>query len=240
MNQAVMQEIAATGVLRVGINLGNMLLVTDREADGTPVGVAPDMARSLADHLGVGLSLIPFPRVGQVADAISGPDIDIGLIAEEPERAQTIAFSEAYVEIEATYLVREETGIATVEDVDRPGIKVAVADRAAYDLYLKRTLKNAELVRAGGLDGAFELFQNEHLPVLAGLRPALRSNASKAPGTRVLPDRYTSIQQAIGTKPGYVNARSYINEFIRDAKDSGRVAQLLDRHRVAESLSVAP
>lgn len=240
MHQDVIDEIAANGVLRVGINLGNMLLVTGREADGTPVGVAPDMARALADSLGVDVKLLPYPRVGQVADAIGGPDVDIGLIAAEPERARTIAFSEAYVEIEATYLVRDSSGIRTIEEVDRPGVRVAVADRAAYDLYLKRTLQHAELVRAAGLDGAFELFQHEQLPALAGLRPALVGNVVDAPGTTVLPGRYTSIQQAIGTKHGYSAARAYIEDFIRHAKETGLIAELLDRHGVADSLSLAP
>ncbi|MEM8790301.1 MAG: transporter substrate-binding domain-containing protein [Pseudomonadota bacterium] len=240
MTDAVRAEIAATGSLRVGINLGNMLLVTDREADGTPVGVAPDLAKALAAKLDVPATLIPFPKVGQVADAISGPDVDIGLIAWEPERAETIAFSKPYVEIEATYLIAPGAPFNAIGEVDRPGVRIAVADRAAYDLYLKRTLEHAELVRAPGLDGAFQLFRDEKMQVLAGLRPALTQNAVEMPGARVLPGQYTSIQQAIGTKPGNRAARDFINAFLDEANASGLIAELLERHAVADSLSIAP
>ncbi|MEM9044299.1 MAG: transporter substrate-binding domain-containing protein [Pseudomonadota bacterium] len=239
MSDSVVAEIASTGTLRVGINLGNMLLVTDRESDGTPVGVAPDMAYALAERLNVPVTLIPFAKVGQVADAISGPDVDIGLIAWEPERAQTIAFSKPYVEISATYLVASGAPFQSIEEVDQPGVQIAVADRAAYDLYLKRTLKDAELVRAAGLDAAFEMFRAEGMQVLAGLRPALVRNAADLPGSTVLPGQYTSIQQAIGTKLAYRESQSFIDEFVAEAKETGLVADLLRRHGVADSLTIA-
>ncbi|MEM1276351.1 MAG: transporter substrate-binding domain-containing protein [Pseudomonadota bacterium] len=240
MSDAVIKEIAATGTLQVGINLGNMLLVTDRATDGTPIGVAPDLASALGQKLGIPVQLVPFPKVGQVADAISGPDLDIGLIAWEPERAKTIAFSDPYVEIEATYLVAPNAAFNSIEEVDRPGVEIAVADRAAYDLYLKRTLQHAKLVRGSGLGGAFELFKSKGLPVLAGLRPALQDNAQDLPGSKVLSGQYTSIQQAIGIKPGKPAASAFLNKFIAEAKASGLVAEMLRRHGVSKKLTLAP
>ena len=153
--------LAPSGTLRAGINLSNFLLVTGKAASGDPIGVAPDMARAIADRLGVSVSYVTFASPGELTDA-AGRDVwDIGLIAAEPARAKTIAFTPSYVEIEATYMVPEGSSLAAIDDVDHPGIRIAVSDRSAYDLYLTRHLKHAELVRAKGLAAAFELFVNE-------------------------------------------------------------------------------
>ena len=103
--QDVLAELAPSGVLRAGINLSNFLLVSGKSATGEPEGVAPDMARAIAERLGVPVAYVTFPRPGELADAAGGNVWDIGLIAAEPARAEAIAFSPAYAEIEATYLV---------------------------------------------------------------------------------------------------------------------------------------
>ena len=110
----VVAQLAPNGVLRAGINLSNFLLVTGKTMAGDPVGVAPDMAKAIADHLGVGLQLVPFPSPGPLADAAVDDVWDIGLIGAEPQRATHIQFSDAYVEIEATYLVWEDARFKTV------------------------------------------------------------------------------------------------------------------------------
>ena len=142
MTQEAVAELDDAKVLRVGINLGNMLLVTDRKPDGTPVGVAPDMAARIAATLGTDVEYVCYPTPGEVGDAID--TWDICLIAIEPKRAEIIDFCEAYVQIEATYLVPAGSPLEKIEDVDKPGIKIAVPARAAYDLYLTRTLQHAE------------------------------------------------------------------------------------------------
>ena len=175
--QGAISELAPNGVLRAGINLSNFLLVTGKDSSGAPVGVAPDMARAIADRLEVNLTLTTFSSPGELADA-AGKDVwDIGLIAAEPVRAEAIAFSAAYVEIEATYMVRNDSMLGTIADVDRPGVRIAVSERSAYDLYLTRNLEHASLVRAKGLAAALDIFQSEGLDALAGLRPGLIDDA---------------------------------------------------------------
>src|SRR5689334_20241555 len=155
-NSAVISELAPNGVLRAGINLSNFLLVTGRAANGDPQGIAPDMAGEIAARLGVPLQLIPYESPGKLADAVA--DWDVGLIGAEPARAEQITFTVAYLEIEATYLVPAGSTIRSVGEVDRKGVRIAIAARSAYDLYLTRSLKNAQLVRANGLDGSYDLF----------------------------------------------------------------------------------
>jgi len=239
MTQDALSELTVPGTLRVGINLGNSLLVTGQSLVGDPQGVAPDMAAELAEQLGVAVSYVTFATPGEVADALERDEWDVGLIAEEPERAETIAFSNAYVEIEATYLVPEGSPLQSIEDVDRPGVRIAVPHRAAFDLYLTRTLKHAKLCRAKGLSGAFELFATEKLDALAGLVPALKRNAENLPGSRLLDGRFTTVRQAIGTKPENASLRTAVEQFVAGAKQNGLVAELIERHGVTGELLVA-
>jgi len=239
MSQDIIAELAPGGTLRAGINLANILLVTGSTPAGEPTGVSPDMARAIADRLGVAVSYVPFASPGEVADAVSADAWDIALIAADPQRAETIVFSAAYVEIEATYLVPAGSEIRSLEEVDRPGMRIAVSDRSAYDLYLTRRLKHAELHRAKGLAAAFDLFVDQKLDALAGLRPALKANAKTLRGARVLDGRYTTVQQAIGTKPENTAAAAFLQAFVSEATRSGLVTGLIERHGVDGKLQVA-
>ena len=239
MTREALSELSHSDTLRVGINLGNSLLVTGTGPTGEPEGVAPDMAAAVADRLGVAVSYVTCDSPGELADAVDRDEWDIGLIAEEPKRAEKIAFCDAYVEIEVTYLVPKDSPLQSIDDVDKPGIRIAVADRAAYDLYLTRTLKHAELHRAKGLSGAFELFATEKLDALAGLVPALQKNAESLPGSRVIEGRFTAVRQAIGTKPENCALKAFIEQFTAEAKENGFVADLIAKHGVIGKLQVA-
>jgi polar amino acid transport system substrate-binding protein len=164
---------------------------------------------------------------------------DVGLIGAEPARAAEIAFSAAYLEIEATYLVPAGSKIRSIDEVDRTGVRIAVAARSAYDLYLSRTIQNAELVHAAGLDASYELFVRERLDALAGLRPRLAKDVQKLPGARVLEGRFTAVQQAVGTPRARVASAGFLAAFVEEAKASGLVARLIERHGV-HGVNVAP
>ncbi len=237
VSQDIVDDLAPTGVLRAGINLSNVLLVTDTAANGDPVGVSPDMAALIAQRLGVPLELIPYDTPGEVADAID--NWDIGLIAADPKRAETITFTTAYVEVEATYLVPDGSSFQDVDDVDAEGVQIAIAGRAAYDLFLDRHLKHAELKRGKGLVGALALFREEKLDALAGLRPALLDNQKEFLGSRVLDSCYTTVQQAIGTRPQSKLAAELLQSFVDETTGNGTVQGFIDKHGVTGRLSVA-
>jgi polar amino acid transport system substrate-binding protein len=239
MSSAAIAELAPTGVLRAGINLSNFLLVSGKSHAGEPEGVAPDMARAIAQRLAVPVAYVTYARPGELADA-AGRDVwDIGLIAAEPARAETIAFSPAYALIEATYLVPAGSPLTTIEEVDRPGMRIAIAARSAYDLWLSRHLRHAELVRAKSLDASFEQFVADKLDALAGLRPRLLQDVEKLPGARILDGQFTAVQQAVGTAKANAAGVAFLHDFVEEAKASGLVARLIERHHV-RGLSVAP
>lgn len=239
MSPEILKQLAPTGTLRAGINLGNFLLVTGKSPSGDPEGVAPDMARAIAERLGVKLKLVPFKTPGELADAAGSDVWDVGLIGAEPARAERIAFSAAYAEIEATYLVPAGSALRTIAEVDRPGIRIAVSARSAYDLWLMRNIRQAQLVHADGIDAAFNLFVNDKLEALASLRPRLLTDAVKLPGARILDGQFTAVQQAVGTARTNAAGAAFLRGFVEEAKASGFVASLIARHHVA-GLSVAP
>jgi polar amino acid transport system substrate-binding protein len=237
--QDVIAQLAPTGVLRAGINLSNFLLVSGRSASGEPEGVSPDMARAVAERLGVPVQLVPYPRPGLLADAVGTGAWDIGLIGAEPQRAERIAFTAAYAEIEATFLVPAGSPITTIAEVDRPGLRIASTARAAYDLWLERNIRQATVLRAESIDGAFALFTGQGLDVLAGLRPRLIADAARLPGARILDGRFSSVQQAIGTARKNAAGAAFLRGFVEEAKATGLVGRLIAKHGV-QGLSVAP
>jgi polar amino acid transport system substrate-binding protein len=239
MSPEIVKQLAPHGVLRAGINMSNFLLVTGRSASGDPEGVSPSMARAIAERLGVPIKYVPFPKPGELADAVGNDAWDIGLIGAEPARAEKITFTAAYVEIEATYLVPAGSPITSIAEVDRPGVRIAVSARSAYDLWLERNIKHATLIRSDGLVGAIDKFVHEKLDALAGLRPALLSDVQKMPGARILDGQFTAVQQAIGTPRANTAGAQFLAQFVEEAKASGLVASFIALHKV-KGLSVAP
>ena len=236
---SVLSELAPTGVLRAGINLSNFLLVTGKSATSDPVGVAPDMAKEIAAKLGVPVVYVPFKSPGLLADAAADNVWDIGLIGAEPARAEKIAFTAAYVEIEATYLVPPGSPLQSIADVDKAGIRIGVTAGSAYDLWLDRNIKNATLVRSNPQRSAWQQFTEDRLEAYAGLRPGLLSDVQKLPGSRILDGQFTAVQQAIGTSKANIAAAAFLRSFVEEAKASGFVASLIAKHHV-KGLSVAP
>jgi polar amino acid transport system substrate-binding protein len=235
----VIAQLAPTGVLRAGINLSNFLLVSGRSASGEPEGVSPDMARAVAERLGVPVELVPYPRPGLLADAVGTGAWDIGLIGAEPQRAERIAFTPAYAEIEATYLVPPGSPIVSSAEVDRPGVRIASTARAAYDLWLERNIRHATVIRTESIDDAFHRFVDDGLDVLAGLRPRLLKDLEPLPGARILEGKFMAVQQAIGTARENAAGAAFLRDFVEEVKASGLVAALIARHGV-RGLSVAP
>ena len=166
---AVRAEFAPTGTLRVGINMSNFLLTAKDDVTGVPKGVAVDLGRELASRLGLPVEIVPYPNPGALADAAKTGAWDVGFLGAEPQRANEIDFTAAYVEIEATYLVPPGSPLKVIADVDRPGVRIAVPEKSAYELYLSRNLKQAKLVMEKGADNAFRRFTADKLDALAGL-----------------------------------------------------------------------
>jgi polar amino acid transport system substrate-binding protein len=236
---AVRSEIAPSGKLRVGLNHGNFLLVTPGSSATEPRGVAPDVARELGRRVGVPVEFIKFDTAGKLGDGAKSGAWDVAFLGAEPQRAAEIAFTAAYLEIPSTYLVPAGSPIRSVAEVDREGVRIAVADQSAYGLYLARTIKHAKLVMTQGLDSSFDVFVSQKLEALAGLKPRLLTDVQKLPGARILDGQFTAVQQAIGTAKSREASARFLRAFVEDVKASGLVAEAIARNG-AQGVSVAP
>lgn len=239
VNDELRREFAPSGVLRAGVNFGNPVIAQKDPGGGPPRGVGPDLARALAESLGVGIAYVTYDTAGKMADAAKQDAWDVAMLADDPLRANEIAFSRPYVQIEGTYLVRKESALRRIEDFDREGVRIAVGNKTAYDLYLSRTLKNAELVRAPTSIDAVALFRSQPLDAVAGVKNPLMAVAARDPELRVIEGNFMVIGQASGVPKGRDRAAAYLREFIEGKKRSGFVAEALARSGVTDA-TVAP
>jgi polar amino acid transport system substrate-binding protein len=222
----VVKELAPSGKLRAAINFGNIVLAQKDPAGGEPRGVSAELARELAKRLGVPIEYVTFDAAGKVFDALKAGAWDVAFLAIDPDRSG-IEFTGPYVVIEGAYLVPANSPLQTNEDVDRDGVRVAVARGSAYDLYLTRALKRAQLVRESSGPQALDMFRKDRLEAAAGVKQPIVLFAKDHPDTRVIPGRFMVIEQAMGTPKGRDASVRYLREFIEEMKASGFVAKAL-------------
>ncbi|WP_322050157.1 ABC transporter substrate-binding protein [Paraburkholderia bannensis] len=240
IDPAVVKAFAPTGVLRASINLGNPILANRDSATGEPFGVSVDLARDFAAYLGLPLELVVFDAAGKSVEAVSDERADFGFFAVDPKRGETIAFTAPYVLIEGFYLVREDSPVRTNADVDTANHRVAVGKGSAYDLFLTRELKAAQIVRAPTSPAVVQTFIEQGLEVAAGVKQQLQADASKVGGLRLLDQRFMVIRQAMGVaRSRGEQAAAVLADFVEQKKASGFVGDALARHGI-EGASVAP
>jgi len=236
MSEAVKAELAPNGRLRAALNYGNFLLVSARAPEHA--GVAPDLARELARRANATVEFVGYENAGVAADAAKERAWDVAFIGAEPARAGEITFTPAYVEIEVGYLVPGNSKLWSVDDVDHDDVRIVSAARAAYTLYLQRTLRHATLVEADGAQGAADRFTRENFDVMADLMPRLLDEVQRMPATRLIPGRFTAVQQSIGVRKERVAAAAYLAAFADEIKTSGLLASLIEKHG-ASGLTIA-
>jgi polar amino acid transport system substrate-binding protein len=230
---AIMKELAPTGTLRASINLGNPVLANVDPHTGEPVGVSVDLATELAARLHVPLQLVVVKGAAASVDNVVQHKADVGFFAIDPKRGQDIAFTKPYVLIEGFYLVRDDSPIRTNEDVDKSGVKVAVGQGSAYDLFLTRELHQATIVRMPTSAAVVPGFFDQHLDVAAGVKQQLQKDTANTKGVRLLDQRFMVIRQAMGVPKSYGDeAASYLANFVEEMKHSGFVDASLKRHRI--------
>jgi polar amino acid transport system substrate-binding protein len=236
---AAVSELAPFGKLRAAINLGNPVLAARDPAGGEPRGVSVDLSRELARRLGVPVELITFDAAGKVVEAGKTGAWDIAFVARDPARSADIAQSPPYVVIEGAYMVRNDSPLSSNDEVDRSGNRIVVGRGSAYDLFLTRAIKQAQIVRTPTSAVVVDFFIKENYEVAAGVKQQLEADAKRTAGVRLLPGRFMVINQAMASQKGKEAGARYVREFIEEMKASGFVARALERHRI-EGAAVAP
>jgi polar amino acid transport system substrate-binding protein len=236
----VLSDLAPSGTMRAAINIGNPILASRRESTGELYGVSVDLARELAQRLGVPVELVCYTAAGKVVDAATTDEWDIAFVAVDPIRGANILQTAPYVVIEGAYLVAADSPIARNEEVDREGVRVVVGKGSAYDLFLARELKHATIVRAATSPTVVATMLEQTLEVAAGVRQQLEGDARQHEGLRLLDGRFMVINQAMGTPKGRGGAGGeYLRGFVEEMKASGFVGAALERHGI-NGAAVAP
>lgn len=234
----VAAEMAPTGKLRVALNMRNALLVTGKGSDGTPEGLAPSMGAAFAEKIGVPVEYVQYEDAAAISADAEKDAWDVAMIGADPARAEHVVFTEPYCQIDATFAVPTTSGAQRCEQIDKEGATIASCAGAAYTLWLERNLKKATLVQIEGHDATYEEFKEAGMEAVAGLRPKLKKDNAKRPGTRILRDKFMAVEQAAGTKKGRDAGFKALSEFIKEAKSSGLVKQLMEKFKVNKDLSI--
>jgi polar amino acid transport system substrate-binding protein len=234
-----LRELAPSGKLRAAINFGNPILAGKDAATGEARGVSVDLARELGRRLGVPVELVGYTAAGKVVEGAKSNEWDIAFVAIDPLRGADMEQTTPYLVIEGAYMVPQASPIRANADVDRQGVRIVVGAGSAYDLYLSREIRQAQLVRAPTSPLVADTMVAQGMEVAAGVRQQLEADAKRIPGLRLLDGRFMVINQAMAMPRGRPAGARYLNEFVEEMKASGFVAQALARHRI-EGAAVAP
>ena len=232
-------EMAPTGTIRAAVNVANGVLARYEPSSGEPTGIAAELARELGRRVGRPVEFIRYDSAAVMADSARIGAWDIAFLAADPAREETIAFTAPYLELDASYVVPAQSRIQTLDEIDAPGVRIAARPRSAYDLYLRRSLRQATLVYPETDETDVDVLMSGRADVLAGLRHALVDTAATTPGLRLLEGRFAAMGQAIGVPKGSTAAAEYLRVFVEDVKASGLVARAIAASG-AEGVTVAP
>jgi len=232
--------LAPTGKLRVGLILANPVLVTKDAASGELRGVAVDLGKNLAMRLGVPFEAVGYPTVAKLVESAKANEWDVAFLAFDPARTSDMDFSAPYMEVDNTYLVPANSKITNIGEIDQPGIRVAVPEKSAPDLFLSRFLKHAVLVRGkGGVAAAVEILGSGQADAFAENRQLLTTASAKLPGSHVLEGRFSAIQHAVAVTKGRAAGIAYVRQYVEEVKASGLVQQAINRASLI-GVNVAP
>ncbi len=235
IDPTTLKSFAPSGTLRIGINLGNPVLASEDAATKKLSGISVDIAHEIGKRIHLPVQLIPFQSAGATVDAIKHGGIDLVFVAIDPVRGADISYTPAYIQIEGTYMVQASSALRSNEQVDVAGTEIVVGKGSAYDLYLTREIKHATLLRAASSQAVIDDFMSGKGQVAAGVKQQLESDAKRYEGLRMLPGRFMVINQAIGipkARSDFENTTKYLSELITQLKQSGFIAQSMQRHHI--------
>lgn len=218
-----------TGKLRVGFVSTSIYAIKDPQS-GELRGVAIDVGNELARRVGVPFTPVVYANVSALIAGAKAGELDVALMGINPERAMAVDFTAPYMEVELGYLVRAGAPIASIADVDKPGVRVAVLEKGGSDVALSRTLKNTQLIRTSSGAELYSLLGSGKTDVVAGTKTALFIEAGKIAGSRVLDGRFLVEPIGAGVPKGRnPAAAAYVADFVEAAKADGLIKSAIER-----------
>lgn len=238
---STLEQLAPTGKLRVGVAAApsRSALFVVRDANGWPSGVTVDLGRQLAGKLGVPVEFFVAPNTGELVTAVSSGAIDVAFMPMDDERRKKLDFGPAYFVIESTYLVRPDSGIDSLADVDRSDVRVIGIANTATIRAAGRALKNTTITATPSVDEAMEMLRSGTADAFALTHDSLPPLAARLPGSRILDGAFLRAGVAIAVPKNRPSALAYASAFMEDAKGSGAVQRAFENAGL-KGLTVAP
>ena len=192
-------------------------------------GVGFDLGKELARRIEVPFEPVLYPSVAALLDGGKSGAWDLAFVGFSPARAKEWDFTALHMELEFGYLVPGGSSISAMADVDRPGIRVAVQDKSQPEIFLARTLKNAQVVRAASLSATLEMLKSGKADAIFSIKPSLFEASNQLPDSRVLDGRPGVDPHAMAIPKGRDLGVAYARQFIEDAKSGGLVKAAIER-----------
>ena len=228
-------------VLRAAFIAGNPAMTVEGSGHRRGWRAGGRAARELARRRGVEVNLIGVQTPQNVIDAVRTGEADIGFVAYNPEREGPIAFSQPFMLVLQTFVVREDSPLQSVKDIDRPNQKIGARRADSMALYLSRTLKQAQLVEiteATGTEGIQGVLSGQW-DAFGTNRQRLTEAQRNARGLRLLKDDLYGVEQTlIVPKEDQENLKA-VNQFIDDIRTSGFLRGTIYRSGII-GIAVAP
>ena len=226
-----MKELTPAGKLRVGVAFApspSPLFVV-KDEDGTPRGVTVDLGHALAQELGVAADLFVAPNTGELVDALEAGRIDVSFMPVDEERKKRIAFGPVYFLVESTYMVTGASGIRTVDEVDRPHVRVVGIANTTTIRAAGRTLTKTMVKAAPSIGEAMALMAGGKADAFALSRDALPPFVAQLPGSRMVEGGFQQTGVAIAVAKCKRDALAAVTAFLEKAKSSGAVRRAFER-----------
>ncbi len=236
------KELAPTGKLRVAIAVGpsaSALWTVRDPTTGKPKGVPVELGTAMAQKLGVPMELVEHESSGAIVAARDKGTWDVTFLPVDNDRKKALDIGAPYHLLQSTYLIAPGSGIQTLAEANREGVRVAIVDGTATGRAAVAASPNATIVRVKNPDEAVDMMRAGKLDALALSRESVGGLVDALPGSRVLDEAFLNSTTAVAVPKNRPAARAYVTEFIEEAKASGLVRRALDTMGLRAS-QVAP
>ncbi len=223
-------EIAPTGKLRVALAIsaaGGVFWSTKTEAGGY-AGVPVSLGKEMAAQIGVPVEYVAYQNSGQITDVAAKGAWDVAFLPQDAVRATKMSFGPIYEVVDATYIVKSGSSIMNFQQLDRPGVTVAVEYNTTTMRGARAHLKNATVKEYQAYDEIFALLKNGEIDAFALSRDQLNKMAKKIPGTRVLDETFKQTVTGAAVPLNHPQSLAFVTRFMTDAISNGLLRKVYD------------
>lgn len=236
---AALERLEKQKTLRVGWAVWHPYVYRDPKTNQIQ-GISYDLVQDMGKALGVKVEWVE-DNWGTLPAGIQANKFEItNLMAITPPRAEAVGFSEPVTK-HGLSLIAPKAEVAKTkgwEDWDRPGVKIAVTLGANSDMFVTEKFKKAEIVRLKTVPENVLALVSGRVHAHASTIDALKTIQKEHPQLAIVPGSYGGSEVAFALPKGDAQMAAKINQFLRQAKQSGRIKQLLAKYGLESSFAV--